>query len=109
MTRAPRITDPRSVPVVGIDDHLVPITPAALEPQALRERFGAATEWTPEWPGDGMRFIDREPAAAAVLVPLVMAAMVLDLWLRRQQQTRRGEIGLQPKKRRKRRQRLRTL
>lgn len=44
-----------------------------------------------------------------VLVPLVMGAMVLDLWLRRQQQPRRGEAGLQPKKRRKRRQRLRTL
>ena len=72
MTRVPRITDPRSVPVVGIDDHLEPIAPAALEPQALRARFSAAAEWTPEWPGDGMRFIDREPAAAAVLVPLVM-------------------------------------
>jgi hypothetical protein len=44
-----------------------------------------------------------------VLVPLVMAAMVLDLWLRRQQRPRRGEAGLQHKKRRKRRQRLRTL
>lgn len=44
-----------------------------------------------------------------VLVPLVMAAMVLDLWLRRQQRPRRGEAGLQPKKRRKRRQRMRTL
>lgn len=44
-----------------------------------------------------------------VLVPLVMAAMVLDLWLRRQQRPRRGEAGLEPKKRRKRRQRLRTL
>ena len=44
-----------------------------------------------------------------VLVPLVMAAMALDLWLRRQQRPRRGEAGLQPKKRRKRRQRMRTL
>ena len=44
-----------------------------------------------------------------VLVPLVMAAMVLDLWLRRQQRPRRGEAGLAPKKRRKRRQRMRTL
>lgn len=44
-----------------------------------------------------------------VLVPLVMAAMALDLWLRRQQRPRRGEAGLQPKKRRKRRHRIRTL
>ena len=44
-----------------------------------------------------------------VLVPLVMAAMGLDLWLRRQQRPRRGEAGLQPTKRHKRRQRMRTL
>lgn len=44
-----------------------------------------------------------------VLVPLLMVAMALDLWLRRQQRPRRGEDGLQPKKRRKRRQRMRTL
>lgn len=44
-----------------------------------------------------------------VLVPLVMAAMALDLWLRRQLRPRRGESGLQLQKRRKRRQRLRTL
>jgi hypothetical protein len=44
-----------------------------------------------------------------VLVPLVMAAMALDLWLRRQQRPRRGEAGLQLKKRRKRRHRMRTL
>jgi hypothetical protein len=44
-----------------------------------------------------------------VLVPLVMGAMALDLWLRRRQRPRRGEAGLQPKKRRKRRHRIRTL
>ena len=44
-----------------------------------------------------------------VLVPLLMGGMALDLWLRRQQRPRRGEAGLQPKKRRKRRQRMRTL
>jgi len=44
-----------------------------------------------------------------VLVPLAMGAMALDLWLRRRQRPRRGEAGLQPKKRRKRRHRIRTL
>ena len=44
-----------------------------------------------------------------VLVPLLMAAMALDLWLRRQQRPRRGEAGLEPRQRRKRRQRMRTL
>lgn len=45
---------------------------------------------------------------AGVLVPLVMGAMVLDLWLRRLQRPRRGEAELQPRRRRKRR-RMRTL
>ena len=93
MSRVPRITDPRAVPVVGIDDHLEPIAPAALEPEALRARFAAATEWTPEWPGDGMRFIDREPAAAAVLVPLVMRDSGLQVLLTRRTDHLRAHAG----------------
>jgi 8-oxo-dGTP pyrophosphatase MutT (NUDIX family) len=79
--------------VVGIDDHLEPIAPAALEPQALRTRFGVAAEWTPEWPGDGMRFIDREPAAAAVLVPLVMRGSGLQVLLTRRTEHLRAHAG----------------
>ena len=93
MTRVPRITDPRAVPVVGIDDHLEPIAPAALAPEALRARFAAATDWTPEWPGDGMRFIDREPAAAAVLVPLVMRDSGLQVLLTRRTDHLRAHAG----------------
>jgi 8-oxo-dGTP pyrophosphatase MutT (NUDIX family) len=93
MSRVPRIADPRSVPVVGIDDHLAPIAPAALEPHALRARFAAATAWTPEWPGDGLRFIDREPAAAAVLVPLVMRDTGLQLLLTRRTDHLRAHAG----------------
>ena len=93
MSHAPRIADPRSVPVVGIDDHLAPIAPGALAPHALRERFAAATAWTPEWPGDGLRFIDREPAAAAVLVPLVMREAGLQVLLTRRTDHLRAHAG----------------
>jgi 8-oxo-dGTP pyrophosphatase MutT (NUDIX family) len=67
----PRILDPHAVPVLGTDDHLPPIAPARLRPQALRERFADRTPWTAEWPGDGARFPGRTPAQASVLVGLV--------------------------------------
>jgi 8-oxo-dGTP pyrophosphatase MutT (NUDIX family) len=68
-----RITDPQSIPVEGVDDHLPPLPFERLQPDALRERFAAPPVWTPEIPGDGARFHpQREAAAASVLVPLVM-------------------------------------
>jgi 8-oxo-dGTP pyrophosphatase MutT (NUDIX family) len=62
------------VPVAGIDAHLPPVEPARLEPAALRARFAAPPEWTPELAGDGRRrdLVEREPAEASVLVPLVL-------------------------------------
>ncbi|MBL8353108.1 MAG: CoA pyrophosphatase [Burkholderiaceae bacterium] len=69
----PRITDPQAIPVDGVDDHLPPVPFERLQPGALRERFAAPPVWTPEISGDGARFNpQRAPAAAAVLVPLVM-------------------------------------
>lgn len=68
-TRLP-IIDPQAVPLVGRDGHLPPVTVDRLHPQALRERFLSPPVWSPEFPGDG-RLIERESAAAAVLVPLV--------------------------------------
>ncbi len=44
-----------------------------------------------------------------VLVPLVLATMALDLWLRRQHSHHSGEGEFDPQKRRKRRHRMRTL
>ncbi len=67
----PRILDPRAVPVVGIDTHLPPVPAASLRAAALRQRFSAAPAWQPEFTGDGRPFSGREPAHAAVLVPLV--------------------------------------
>ncbi len=63
--------DPRSIPVLGIDDHLEGVAARHLTPDALRARFRAPPVWTPEHSVE-KKFGDREPAAAAVLVPLVL-------------------------------------
>jgi len=63
--------DPRSIPVLGIDDHLAGVPLDRLSPQALRERFRHPPVWTPEHSVE-KKFTDRTPALAAVLVPLVM-------------------------------------
>jgi 8-oxo-dGTP pyrophosphatase MutT (NUDIX family) len=63
--------DPRSIPVLGIDDHLEGVPLERLSPQALRERFRHPPVWTPEHSAE-KKFTDRTPALAAVLVPLVM-------------------------------------
>ncbi|MDO9403856.1 MAG: CoA pyrophosphatase [Polaromonas sp.] len=65
------VFDPRSIPVSGGDDHLAQVAPQRLQPQALRERFRHPPVWAPEHSVE-KRFADREPALAAVLVPLVM-------------------------------------
>jgi 8-oxo-dGTP pyrophosphatase MutT (NUDIX family) len=62
--------DPQQLPVVGIDDHLPAIDPARLTAAALRARFAHPPAWSPEIKVE-RRFIEREPAAASVLVPLV--------------------------------------
>jgi len=63
--------DPRSIPVLGIDDHLEGVGAERLTAPALRARFTKPPVWTPEHSVE-KKFADREPAAAAVLVPLVM-------------------------------------
>lgn len=70
MQRVP-ILDPRGVPVIGNDAHLPAVVAERLTAAALRQRFVAPPAWQVEFPGDG-RLIDREPADASVLVPLVM-------------------------------------
>ena len=62
--------DPRQVPVTGVDAHLPAVPADALTPTALRQRFEAPPDWQPELRQEP-RFVDRAPAAAAVLVPLV--------------------------------------
>jgi 8-oxo-dGTP pyrophosphatase MutT (NUDIX family) len=63
--------DPREAPLVGIDAHLPVVDPARLTADALRRRFAQPPAWEPElW--SERRFTDRQPARAAVLVPIVM-------------------------------------
>jgi 8-oxo-dGTP pyrophosphatase MutT (NUDIX family) len=63
--------DPRHAPVVGIDTHLPAVRADALAPAALRQRFAEPPHWEPEIWAE-RRFTDRQPAKAAVLVPIVM-------------------------------------
>ena len=70
LSRLPNF-DPREVPVVAVDAHLPKVQPAVLAPGALRERFVRPPHWTTEV-RDEPAFSDRAPAAASVLVPIVM-------------------------------------
>ena len=65
--------DPRTVPVVadGALSSLPPAPAGRLTPDGLRALFAAPPVWTPEL-SDDSRFLDRSPAEASVLLPLVM-------------------------------------
>jgi 8-oxo-dGTP pyrophosphatase MutT (NUDIX family) len=63
--------DPREVPVVAVDDHLRPPDADRLTPEGLRQHFAWPPAWEPELRLEP-RFTDRETAAAAVLVPIVL-------------------------------------
>ena len=73
MARPPSlIRDPRAVPVQGTGGHLPPVPLDRLTPEHLRHRFARPPDWQPEFRGDGGGpQVAREPAGAAVLVPLV--------------------------------------
>jgi 8-oxo-dGTP pyrophosphatase MutT (NUDIX family) len=63
--------DPRTIPVAGIDHHLDGVARERLTPQALRQRFQNPPAWAPEHTVE-KKFMNRSPALAAVLLPLVM-------------------------------------
>ncbi|WP_299789891.1 CoA pyrophosphatase [Ramlibacter sp.] len=63
--------DPREAPVVAVDTQLPAVAAARLTPDALRRRFAQPPAWEPELRSE-KRFSQREPAAAAVLVPIVL-------------------------------------
>ncbi|RTL21499.1 MAG: CoA pyrophosphatase [Burkholderiales bacterium] len=92
MTR-PAITQPQLVPVTNVDDHLPAVAADALTANAIRERLRAISAWEPEFAGDGARFSDREPAGAAVLVPLVQREEGLQLLLTRRTDHLRDHAG----------------
>lgn len=63
--------DPRSVPVIGIDTHLLPASPEVLAPASMRARFLVPPNWEPEiW--SERSFAEREPARASVLIPIIL-------------------------------------
>jgi 8-oxo-dGTP pyrophosphatase MutT (NUDIX family) len=62
--------DPKQVPVVAVDQHLPRPEPANLTPQAIVARFARGHAWTPDVRKEA-KFIDRAPAHASVLIPLV--------------------------------------
>ncbi len=91
--KRPAITQPQLVPVTGIDSHLPPVPAAALTAEAIRARLRSLPTWTPEFAGDGGLFSDREPAGAAVLVPLVRRETGLSLLLTRRADHLRDHAG----------------
>lgn len=87
--------DPRSIPVQGIDNHLAGVAPEHLLPESLRQRFANPPNWTPEHSVE-KRFENREPAAAAVLIPLVMRGELMLLLTQRTTNlsTHSGQVAL---------------
>jgi len=63
--------DARTAPAVGTDAHLPAVPAEALTPAALRSRFICPPVWEPELRKEPA-LSDRDPTAAAVLVPIVM-------------------------------------
>ncbi|NCT85193.1 MAG: CoA pyrophosphatase [Comamonadaceae bacterium] len=92
MTR-PVITQPQLAPVTGVDTHLPAVPAAALTAQAIRARLGALAGWRPEFPGDGGLLAGRQPAGAAVLMPLVQRDAGLNLLLTRRTDHLRDHAG----------------
>ena len=89
----PRILNPSAVPVMGTDAHLPAVPGDRLTPAALRERFALLRDWQPEHTGDGRIGLDREPAHAAVLVPLVQRDAGLQVLLTRRTDHLRDHAG----------------
>ena len=87
--------DPRTIPVQGIDDHLEGVALDRLRPAALRARFASPPIWTPEHSLE-KKFENREPAAAAVLIPLVMRDELMLLLTQRTTNlsTHSGQVAL---------------
>ena len=90
---APRVLNPRAVPVAGTDAHLPAVPAHALTADALRARLADVSGWLPEIPGDGRAFSAREPSHAAVLVPLVQRDQGLHVLLTQRTDHLRDHAG----------------
>lgn len=70
--RPPLITDPRSVPVIGVDSHLPALGPGHWQPDTLAAQLAGLQGWSPPLGGDGGALLeDASLRPAAVLLPLV--------------------------------------
>jgi 8-oxo-dGTP pyrophosphatase MutT (NUDIX family) len=88
------ILDPQSIPVIGTDAHLPAVADERLRADAVRDRFRAAGAFVPEFAGDGRDLrVDRQPAAASVLVPLVVRESGLQVLLTRRTEHLRDHAG----------------
>lgn len=76
------IVRPEALPVASVDDHLPTVPPDRLTAAHITERFRTPPVWAPEIHVE-RRFIDRPPAQAAVLVPLVQRDELTVLLTRR--------------------------
>ena len=74
--------DPRTVPVLRVDSDLPAVPAGAQTVEALRQRFAHPPAWTPEVLQE-KKFLEREPAHAAVLVPIVLRAQPMVLLTQR--------------------------
>ena len=74
--------DPQELAVLGVDDHLPVLSAAELRAGALRQRFMTPPVWTPEIKNE-LRFTERAPAHASVLVALVERGELTVLLTRR--------------------------
>ncbi len=73
---------PEDLPVASIDHHLAAVAADRLTAAGIAERFRARPPWEPEIAVE-RKFIEREPARAAVLVPLVQRDELMVLLTRR--------------------------
>jgi len=67
----PLTFNPQDIPVVAIDDHLPALDILVMQAQALRARFTTPPSWEPEFQLE-RRLVERHPAHASVLIPLVV-------------------------------------
>jgi 8-oxo-dGTP pyrophosphatase MutT (NUDIX family) len=79
--------------VLGTDAHLPAVPAAQLTAEALRQRFAGPPAWELEFPGDTRAPLPRAPAAASVLLPLVVHDEGLSLLLTRRTDHLRDHAG----------------
>lgn len=86
------ILDPQRVPVVSTDAHLPALGAARLTTEFFRKRFSEGRIWQPEIAGDA-RSIERAPAHASVLIPVVLRERGPSVLLTRRTEHLRDHAG----------------